>query len=209
MSERETDRGLQPIRPHLRQLVGSSNSCGNGTPPLNAAKAAAALLGCYRRDDAADPETYATAVAAVLSTYPPEIVKRITDPRTGLAGRSKFLPTVSEIREECERIASAEAAAVERNLRIERQLAERKADDERRASQHRPTLEELKAKHGPNWGLSKPEEDSASRNRQLERIQRANEKVFARECEQAGLDPAGWCSPTLVDLVRRQKDAAA
>ena len=82
----EQDKGLQPIAPHLQQLVGSSTGSGNGTHPLNAAKAAAMLLGCYRRDDAADPETYATAVAAVLSTYPPEIVKRATDPRTGWPG---------------------------------------------------------------------------------------------------------------------------
>jgi hypothetical protein len=167
------------------------------------------LLGCYRRGDAEDPETYATAVAAVLSTYPPDIVKRVTDPRIGVPGKSKFLPTVSEVREECERLAIEQAARVRRDEQVARQLAERKDDDERRASQNRPTYDDLKDKHGPNWGLSKPEEDSASRKRQIEHIQRANEKVFARECAEAGLDPAGWCSPTLVDLVRRQKDAAA
>lgn len=194
----DQDKGLQPIIPHLRQLVGSSTNSGNGTPPLNAAKAAAMLLGCYRRDDAADPETYATAVAAVLSTYPPDIVKHVTDPRTGLPGKSKFLPTVSEVREECERLAMAEAVSIERVERIQRQLDERKADEERRASQHRPTYDELKAKHGENWGLSVPEEDLEAKQRQRDQIDKANKVLFGRERANQ------WASENLVALVRRQ-----
>jgi hypothetical protein len=157
------------------------------------------LLGCYRRDDAADPETYAAAVAAVLSTYPPDIVKRVTDPRTGLPGKSKFLPTVSEVREECERLAMADAASIERQQSIERQLAERKAEEESRAARPRPTIEELKEKYGPNWGLSVPEEDLEAKQRQREQIERANKVLFEREG--AGNQ---WASAHLVELVQRQ-----
>lgn len=43
-----------------------------------------------------------TALAAVLSTYPPEVVAKVCDPRTGIAGQSQWLPTVFEVRHACE-----------------------------------------------------------------------------------------------------------
>lgn len=171
---------------------------------MDAARSAATLLGCYRRDDAADPETYATAVAAVLSTYPPDIVKRVTDPRTGVPGKSKFLPTVSEVREECERLAIEQAARIRREEQAARQLAERKADEERRASQPRLTLEELKAKYGPNWGLKAKEEDVEAKQRQSEQIERANKVLFERES--AG-NP--WASSYLLEIEQRRKSEDA
>ena len=61
-----------------------------------------ALLGCYRKGDAEDPEVYTTAVAAVLARYPEDVVKRVTDPRGGLPGTSQWLPTVHEVRAACE-----------------------------------------------------------------------------------------------------------
>lgn len=51
----------------------------------------------------ADPEIYARAVVAVLTSYPENIVSAVCDPRGGLPAKSKFLPTVYEIREACER----------------------------------------------------------------------------------------------------------
>ena len=58
------------------------------------------LFACYRRDEAADPETYCAAVAAVLGDgYSREVVEFVTDPRTGLPSKQKFLPNIAEIRE--------------------------------------------------------------------------------------------------------------
>jgi hypothetical protein len=160
------------------------------------------LFGCYRAGDANDPETYSAAVAAVLATYPPDVVKRVTDPRTGLPGRSKWLPTVSEVRDECERLAAQEVAAIERQARIERQLAERAAEDALRAAQPRPTLEELKAKHGENWGLKIAEEDSEAKKKANEQMAAASRKWFERECERAGVDPARGYSPSLAAIIK-------
>lgn len=70
-----------------------------------ASRGAAMLLGCYRKGDAADPETYVTAIAAVLSLYPVDVVQAVSDPRTGIAGRSNWLPTVAEVKAECERLS--------------------------------------------------------------------------------------------------------
>lgn len=64
-------------------------------------KAARTIAACYRKDEAHDPEVYAAAVAAVLSDYSLDIVTLASDPRTGIAGQSKFLPTVAEIKEFC------------------------------------------------------------------------------------------------------------
>jgi hypothetical protein len=55
------------------------------------------LFGCYRRADAADPEIYSAAVAAILSEYDEETVVFVTDPRTGIARTSQWLPTIAEL----------------------------------------------------------------------------------------------------------------
>lgn len=85
-------------------------------PPDVASRRSAILLGCYRKGDAEEPEIYAGAVASVLATYPQEIAYRVTDPRTGLAGRSQWLPTVAEVRAACE-AEMAPTRAAEARLR--------------------------------------------------------------------------------------------
>lgn len=60
------------------------------------------MFGCYRKGDANDPETYTAAITVILAEYAPEVVQRVTDPRTGIARKLKFLPTVAELSEECE-----------------------------------------------------------------------------------------------------------
>lgn len=42
------------------------------------------------------------AVAATLAEYGPEVVEYVTDPRTGLPAKLKWLPSVAEVREACE-----------------------------------------------------------------------------------------------------------
>jgi hypothetical protein len=44
---------------------------------------------------------YAAAVTAILSEYDEETVAFVTDPRTGLARKSNFLPTIAEIDKSC------------------------------------------------------------------------------------------------------------
>ena len=73
------------------------------------------MFGCYRRGEANDPDTYVAAVAMVLSNYPAEIVRTITDPYSGLPSRKSQtgwsgLPDVADVREACE----AEASRCER-----------------------------------------------------------------------------------------------
>lgn len=60
------------------------------------------MFGCYRRQDANDPEIYVAAVTAILSEYPDSVIETVTDPRTGLPSKLKWLPTVAEVKTECE-----------------------------------------------------------------------------------------------------------
>lgn len=76
------------------------------------------LFGCYRKGEAEDPDTYAAAVAAVLAAYPTPIVYRVTDPLRGLPGRSRWLPTVAEVRDACEMEMAPQRASEARQKRI-------------------------------------------------------------------------------------------
>lgn len=67
------------------------------------------LFGCYRRGDANDPETYVRSIALVLALYDPEIVREVTDPRTGIMTTEKymsFMPNAGELKVYCEAIAA-------------------------------------------------------------------------------------------------------
>jgi hypothetical protein len=69
---------------------------------LNRAKL---LFSCYRKDEAHEPEVYAAAVGAVLSGYAREVVDRATDPRSGIAAKQKWLPSIAEVTEFCDALA--------------------------------------------------------------------------------------------------------
>lgn len=78
------------------------------------------LFACYRRDEAHDPEMYCAAVSAVLSEYDSAIVDYVTDPRTGLPSRQKFLPNVAEVRE----VLEDRARQIERDSGYQSRVAE-------------------------------------------------------------------------------------
>ncbi len=70
------------------------------------------MFGCYRKGDANDPETYTAAVTAILAEYSPEVIKRITDPRSGLPRKLKWLPTVAEVSEACDEAVKTDDAHI-------------------------------------------------------------------------------------------------
>jgi hypothetical protein len=109
-----------------------------------AKKGAIRLLGCYRTGDANDPETYVTAVVAVLERYPVEIICAVTAPATGLASKSKWLPAVAEIRDACEDLVRTTKYAREWEAQARAQIAGREA---LAIEHHRPkkTYEQLVA----------------------------------------------------------------
>lgn len=63
------------------------------------------LLGCYRRSDAHDPDSYVMACSAVLSLYAPDLIREVTDPRTGIQNAPDFRafpPNSGELKAFCE-----------------------------------------------------------------------------------------------------------
>ena len=60
------------------------------------------LLSAYRRDDLADPEGFVAQLGMVLEGFPDAVIIAVTDPRTGIQRRLKFMPTIAEIVEACE-----------------------------------------------------------------------------------------------------------
>ena len=90
-----------------------------------AARQAAKLFGCYPRNDANDPETFLTAATAILASYSEVVADRVCDPlrRDSLPSKSKFLPSIAEIRAACE-VEMVWYDTVERRDRERRHTAE-------------------------------------------------------------------------------------
>ena len=94
----QENRSVHAAADQLVDLIQASTP----TSPELAAIKARQLFGCFRKGDANDPDTYAAAIAAVLTRFPPEVVAHVTDPRSGLPSRSNWLPTVHEVRQTCD-----------------------------------------------------------------------------------------------------------
>lgn len=60
------------------------------------------LLGSYSRARPHEPEIYTDAIAATLAGYAPEVIQHVTDPRTGLQRKLKWLPEVADVVEACD-----------------------------------------------------------------------------------------------------------
>lgn len=123
-----------------------------------AAQRAKLLLGCYRTGDANDPVTYVAAITAVLARYPEHVITSVTHPATGLPKMISWLPTIKEVSDACEETVRPEREHALRMQQEKQQIESRDLPGEMRDK--RLSLDELKAKYGPNWGIQ--QEDKAS-----------------------------------------------
>lgn len=128
---------LIPTDFHVRSLVSATML----ETLTEAKKGAARLLGCYRTGDANDPEVYIAGVVAVLSRFSIEIIRAVTEPATGLPSKSNWLPTIAEIRKECDLLEEREKRKAYLAQQLEQQFAEREKPVDRST---RPSYEELK-----------------------------------------------------------------
>jgi hypothetical protein len=64
---------------------------------------AARLFAFFRSSDANDPATFVAGATAIFAHYPANVVERVCHPMHGAAGSSKWLPSLAELREACER----------------------------------------------------------------------------------------------------------
>ena len=98
--------------PYTTPRETSAKGSRHSTSPHLAAYAgqrAQVLFGSYRRGDANDPDAYVAAITAVLSLYDADLIREVTDPRTGICTAEKFasfMPNAGELKIYCEAIAA-------------------------------------------------------------------------------------------------------
>ena len=108
------------------------------------------LFSAFRADQYADPEGYMASLGLVLSQYPDDVVVFVTDPRTGVQRAFKWPPTIAEIVAACD----ARMSDLARQDRFKNWGKRNEPALLEGPHEKRPTLEELHAKYGVDWGLS-------------------------------------------------------
>lgn len=143
------------------------------------------MLTAYPNSASQSSRGYIGALASVLCDYPRSIAIRCCDPRQGVARDTRFLPTIADIVAFCERETAPLRGTVEREDRYEKlaqaQLQAR-VDAAKQAEQRmtQPNYDDLKAKHGENWGI--PQETGKDREAKApERMLEANSRMLKRE----------------------------
>jgi hypothetical protein len=165
------------------------------------------FFGSFRKADADNPETFTAGCLRLFTAYDSEVVQYVVDPVTGLPGRSTWLPSLSEVKAALDQRAAELLRSVQRAKDEAKNLEERRKWQE--ARKNKPTMEELQAKHGKNWGLptlaEETERDKAAR---LSKLTEANARLLKREYEAAGLRPRMASSSIPISLELSNKLAA-
>src|SRR5215471_13924324 len=102
-------------------------------------------------------EPYMLALAAALRAYPRCVATAAIEPATGVPREKTYGPgpTVADVVGWCDREVAWMIRAIDADNNpklLAEKLAELPNPPDR---SHRPTLEELKRKHGPSWGITK------------------------------------------------------
>lgn len=164
-----------------------------------AAKIAAdRLLGFFPTLAATDPAVFIVGLVQILAAYPPGVIEAVSSPLSGLPSKHEFMPALSTVRAECEEHFGPYRRAMARPRSLPALPA---------PTFERPTLEELKQKYGPTFGLQlAPQNDEARRKRREMLSIRANKTLLERECANVGVNPARAFSPVLEALIRERSD---
>ena len=162
-----------------------------------AAKVAAdRLIGFFPTLAATDPAVFIAGLVVILAAYPVGVVEAVLSPLSGVPSKHAFMPSLSEVKAECEMHFGPYRREVARPHPLPALPA---------PTFERPTLDELRAKHGPNWGLQlAPENDEARCKRREMLSRRANKTFLERECADVGVNPARAFSPVLEALIRER-----
>jgi hypothetical protein len=151
-----------------------------------------AIFSAYRVDSYGSDEHaegYKANLKAVLAQYPDDVIAHVGDPRTGVQRSHNWPPTIAQIVTACEVHRDFLARIEQHKNRGKKVMAERKQLEAPRDD--RPTLEELKAKYGPNWGLTpepkRPPPQRAPSSDEIRMIYEANPgrlaKLFKRDTD--------------------------
>jgi hypothetical protein len=97
--------------PYTKRQKTSPNTSAPSTNQRQAyaSERAQVLFACYRRGDANDPDRYVAAIAAVLAVHDFDLIRDVTDPRTGIMTDEKymsFMPNAGELKVYCDGVAA-------------------------------------------------------------------------------------------------------
>jgi hypothetical protein len=151
---------------------------------------------------------YIGGLAAVLMEYPRSISLRCHDPVRGVPRETEYLPTPSVVIAWCERETTELRRPVDREDRdgqMREQFTQLVQDEKFWAADRaaRPSYDDLKAKHGENWGIQQRDE---TRNRDFAKAEIAAATTTLRQRENiaAGLDPDAPVSAALLKAMREK-----
>jgi hypothetical protein len=117
-------------------------------PPSVAAERASLLVRQYPERSVSDPQVFIAGLCAVFIRYPEMIVRRVTAPGTGLASKVEFLSQAA-----VEKACDYEMAPIIREDRRRAAFSQAAQIEPPRAP--RPSIEEIKAKLGPDYGIER------------------------------------------------------
>lgn len=204
---------LASVGPQSGSQQSSSKETSSSRPdPAYCLRRAKAICGCYRRDEAQDPETFAAALALVLGDYPTSIVDFIADPRTGVITKYPMgLPNVGQIKQFCD-------DTLRQQERLEHYAKLPKAPP--RVILPPPVREpgtdymSMFEKYGRPIGFFEtvagnardiPPTDPVAEKARLEA---ANKAHFERECRAEGIDPSRGVSPSLLKTLQQPEGSS-
>ncbi len=167
------------------------------------------LLRAFPNGGANAGKGYIGALASALAEYPRMVAIRCCDPVHGVSRETRFLPTVADVVAFCERETADMRKPVEtedRDARILREMAERAEAEAKLQAERatRPTIDEMKAKHGPNWGLT-PTGHAPPRALSREYMQKINQRIHEAELKHYGMPPDSNVSAALVIALTTSK----
>lgn len=110
-------------------------------------------MGCYRRDEAADPEIYIASAARVFMAYPLAVARQACDPVLGIPGKVQWLPSVAEIKAFCDRVTAERAGEEMRRRQVGDQLRRRALPPPSDDATRERAIENVIGRFGRGWGL--------------------------------------------------------
>jgi hypothetical protein len=142
----------------------------------------------------------------LFSSYPLQVVEAVLSPISGIPAKYKFFPSIAEVKSELEERYAPILRAIERERACNQTISHLRIAG---PVAPRPTLEELRAKYGPRWGLREVEEDADAverRQRRAAMSERGNRIVLEHYCREAGVDPDRGYSPALEKVLKKSKE---
>jgi hypothetical protein len=110
-------------------------------------------MGCYRKDEASDPDIYAASAAKVFMAYPLGVARRACDPVRGIPGKLQWLPSVAEIKAFCDKVLSERSGEIARRQMLAEQLRQRALPPPSDDTARERAIENVIGRFGPRWGL--------------------------------------------------------